>query len=214
MEPVLRAIIDQVVYDSASVLHLVSNLPEGAAERPVQGGRTVRQLLGHMSANAAAHVDALTAAGESIGPETELPAAPAHSDAEWAAFANQTLPTALREFSASRNALVEALAKLPGSLFAGHANERAVVPTLIAWSREYFHDGFSIAEVLPEFWDDAMVLTWTLDADTRYDQGLHQRQTAFLAAVRKHLDHLEKEEKRNAKKSKKEAKTKKKKKKD
>ena len=192
--------MDQVVFDGANVLYLVSMLPEGARERPVAGGWTIGQTVVHLGQTAEAYAAALSRMrkGEPLALDTIEVDPPAPTVGMF--NSGESRIDEPSTFLVGREHFLGELELVNPTLLHAEYEGHPVKPMFVSWSRHSMHHGVGIVEALPEMWDDAIALTWVFEADLSYDADLYARQQALLPRVRAHLADLENAEQKGKKK--------------
>ncbi len=185
MVAAVRALADRLIYDTATVKHIASNLPEGAADRSTSGsGWTVRQLLAHLALtqqryarNTRLWLDDATGAPPHYDP-TE-------PNARMAAENESTpLPDIVATFDASIRDLVSACDVIDEPRLATPYGTRPFLDILTAWSGHHRAHAVDLVSALPEFKTDPMVLNWVLHFDFSDQPEWAAYQLKLIAEVR------------------------------
>ena len=177
----VRAAMDQVIFDSANVLYLASNLPEQAEERVGIEGWPIWKIVLHMLTEVASHGPRLARMREEGPPVSE---AEPDDSIENQRHERGPMSEMLADILHFRGVFLRELehTSLP-LLMAGNPDAKLEAP-LKRWALHFFEHGLSMVEVLPEFWDDGIVLTWVFEADLSYDANLAERRKVLLGRVR------------------------------
>ena len=175
--------MDQVIFDSANVLYLAANLPEGAEERVGIEGWPIWNIVLHMMVEVAGYGPRIARLRDQGPPTAEL-----GPDDSIEVHRHERAPISelLADILHFRGEFLHELEKTPlPVLLAGNPEANFEAP-LTRWPRHFFEHGLSMVEVLPEFWDDGIVLTWVFEADLSYDTALADRRNVLLGRVRDH----------------------------
>lgn len=194
MTPELRAIIDRLMYEQATVTHIVMSLPPGGIDRVMQGpGWTVRQLVAHFADTQEGYGAAIERwlAGE--------PAVPDDSDTDRinaltaAANTETALPELLTRLRKSLRALFVALHHVPDGKLGEPLGGPSAIETFHAWERHYRDHALDLLDAAPEVKFEPLVLNWILYADFD-DDDARVRQRALMEEVREHYAAMPDEE--------------------
>jgi hypothetical protein len=181
--------MDQVIFDSANVLYLAANLPEGAEERTNSESQTLWLIARDAALKAEPKAKALALIRSGRGAEV-FAAREKRGSLEaqaGAALPIEMIPMAelMDSLCTHRAAFLAELATMPESTSEGEGNDN-LMATLRSLVGHYFEHGLAMVELLPEFWDDGITLTWVLEADLSYDAVIADRRAALLSRIRAH----------------------------
>ena len=179
--------MDQVIFDSANVLYLAANLPEGAEDRVGVEGWSIWQTVLHMAVESAGY-------GQEIAwlrDETHSNPVADSIDRGTYIGGRASMSTLVADMLHFRAGFLAELAKTALDVLLRGNPEADFESPLKQWPRHYFEHGLSMVEILPEFWDDAITLTWVFEADLSFAPALAGRQAVLLKRVQAYLTERE-----------------------
>lgn len=187
MTPELRAIIDRLMFDQATTLHIVTSLPDGGTARMIEGtGGTVAQLVAHFAGSQEACAAAL---GRWLAGE---PAEPPRFSCTTADDEAATLTDAEARLRVSLRALFAAFHEIPDERLGEPFGEATAIDTFHAWERHYLDHALDLVDAAPEVRLDPLVLNWVLHAGFS-DERSRMRQRALLEELRAYYASLDDE---------------------
>jgi uncharacterized protein (TIGR03083 family) len=183
--PVVRALADRFMYDTATVKHIARNLTEEMAERGTPGsGWTVRQVLAHLALNQQRYAGVVEqwlrdpAAADPGGDPTE----------ENERTAGENRGTPLEEIVSTFDSSIRELVAAADSVHEKHLSHPLglwqFVDVLESWSRHQGMHAVDLVSALPEFKTDPMVLNWVLHFDFSSRPEWSEWQLKLIAEVR------------------------------
>jgi uncharacterized protein (TIGR03083 family) len=185
MVAAVRALADRFIYDTATLKHIASNLPEGGADRPTPGsGWTVRQVLAHLALNQQRYARSLQqwlddpAKADPGGDPTERNAAMAAENRE------TPVEGIVATFDGSIRGLVAACDAVTGAQLAVPHGRWPFLDVLTAWSGHAGAHAVDLVSALPELKTDPMVLNWVLHFDYSNRPEWADWQLKLIAEVR------------------------------
>jgi len=188
MTPELRAIIDRLMFDQATTLHIVTSLPDGGTARMIEGtGGTVAQLVAHFAASQEACATALRRwlAG--------APAEPPRFACEAVDGGEAALADAEAGLRVSLRALFAVLHEIPDERLGEPFGEASAIETFHAWERHYLDHALDLVDAAPEVRLDPLVLNWVLHTSFD-DERSRARQRALLEELRAYYASLDEDD--------------------
>ena len=184
MTPELRAIADRLIYEQATLKHMVALAPEDAMRRPA-GGRTAGDTFGHlaagMSACAAALERSLAGGGPlAVGDGCEL------ANASTDPLPGATRLDVTRALGSGLVSLVAALGRVPDAHLEPGADAVNALDALRGFGEHATGHAIELIEALPEVRMDPLVLNWLLDAEFE-DEASQAWQRALLAEAQEYI---------------------------
>lgn len=183
MDAGLRAIADRVVFDSAVILHIASGIREDQSDLAVSiGGRTVRQVLGHLCSSLESHAAAIQRilAEDRLAPGSD-PAASNASPSE--ADRGPDIAESAGRIRRARSAFLEGITAIDLEAAASPAEFGRRREILGTWARHFAEHGLDLILAMRQFQGDPIALNWILAVDFRDNPGLRERQRRLLAIV-------------------------------
>lgn len=191
MTPELRAIADRLIYEQATLKHMVALAPEDAMGRPA-GDRTAGETFGHLAAGMSACAAALEHWLASGGPLV------LGNGCELATSSTDPLPGATRlnvtrALGSGLVSLVAALGRVPDAHLEPGADGVNALDALRGFGEHATGHAIELIEALPEVRMDPLVLNWVLAADFA-DAKSQAWQRSLFEEVQEHLASLPDEE--------------------
>lgn len=198
MTPELRAIADRFIYETATMKHMLSLFPDGAAGRAVHGhqdGWTVRQLVAHLAESL--HTYTIFLDNVLAGREPDFGVDDAAMDSPMS-HPEVPLIEVSRRFDSGIRVLFDCFDGIPDEAL-GPDGIHGLPGVLQTFNGHALSDIIPLVDAVPEVRMDPLVLNWLLEAELQ-DEASREWQNALLAEAQEYIaSHADEEDEEDEK---------------
>jgi len=185
MLPELRAAADRLLFDFGHLKYIAACLPKQGLDRTVPGSTwTVRQVIGHISADAMGKSEAVA---RFLDGQPPVPPGWDADNANALAAASSgraSLPSLVARLDAAWQATVDVYERIDPDTAARDFFGTALADVLTRWSRHTTVHGMELVDAIPELRFDPMLLNWLLGVDFDWAPDAAARQRKLWEDVR------------------------------
>lgn len=194
MLPLAKAAADRLLFDIASLRYVVTSLPEGGLDQPVDGGDwNPREVLAHLTAYLDLYggvLERIERGDEPFPPEFSLEEFHDRTPDGGAGGDSSRLPQLLAGLEAARDRLTAALGPLTAEHLRTPFRTGTIANAVQRWPMHVPSHALEIVASFPQFHIDPLVLNWLLVIDFGDDEA-KARQDAIRKSGSTLLDEIE-----------------------